>query len=258
VGSKITYTAIGASDATAHGSSVECLPFQADQCPNGRGYVQDAVRTLRAQGFTVTLQNLGIQTAVIGRDFQNLGMQYGHTILGNFIEQEMPFVLSDSTIVTIFAGGNEINTITAALGGGAGAGDQAGYIDTQVKAFGTDYTTLLAGIRAKAGTTRIIALNVPNMAGLPFLAGASLGQKQAAQRAAVGMTTTGVNALTAQGVVVVDLMCDTRTYVASNYSSDGFHPNDAGYTFIADEVVKAITSSYPAPRSSCPQMSLVP
>ena len=258
-GSKIIYTAIGASDATAHGASVECVPFQADQCPDGRGYVQDAVRTLRAQGFTVTLQNLGIQTAVIGRDFQNLGLQYGHTILGNFIEQEMPFVLADSTIVTIFAGGNEINTITAALGGGAGATDQAGYIDTQVKAFGTDYTILLAGIRAKAGTTRIIALNVPNMAGLPFLAGASLGQKQAAQRAAVGMSTTVVNSLTAQGVVVVDLMCDSRTYIPSNYSSDGFHPNDAGYAFIADEVVKAVTaSSYPAPRSSCSQMSLVP
>jgi lysophospholipase L1-like esterase len=97
------------------------------------------------------------------------------------------------------------------------------------------------------------------MAGLPFLASASLPQKQAAQRAAVGMTTTVVNALTAQGVVVVDLMCDPRTYVASNYSADGFHPNDSGYAFIASEVVRAITSSsYPAPRSSCSQMSAVP
>jgi lysophospholipase L1-like esterase len=256
-GSKIIYTSIGASDATGHGSSVECVPFQ--ECPDGRGYVQDTVRTLRAQGFTVTLQNMGIPTAVIGRDFQNLGLQFGHTIAGNFIEQEMPFVLADSTVVTIFAGGNEINVITAALGGGAGASDQAGYIDSQVKAFGADYATLLSGIKAKAATARIIALNVPNMAGLPFLASVSLPQKQAAQRAAVGMTTTVVNALTAQGVIVVDLMCDSRTYVASNYSSDGFHPNDAGYQFISDEVVRAITaSSYPAPRSSCSQMSIVP
>ena len=126
-----------------------------------------------------------------------------------------------------------MNTITAALGNGAGASDQAGYIDSQVKAFGADYTTLLAGIRARAGNPRIVALNVPNLAGLPLLAGATLAQKQAAQRAAVGMTTTVVNALTAQGIVVVDLMCDARTYLASNYSSDGFHPNDAGYAFIA-------------------------
>jgi len=258
-GSKIVYTAIGASDATGHGSSIECLPFQLDQCPDGRGYVQDAVRTLRAQGFTITLQNLGIQTAVIGRDFQTLGQQYGHQSLANFIEQEVPFVQTDSTLVTIFAGGNEVNTITAALGGGAGASDQAGYIDTQVKAFGADYATLLAGIKARAPTPRIIVLNVPNLAGLPLLAAASLGQKQAAQRASVGMTMTVVNPLTAQGVVVVDLMCDSRTYLASNYSSDGFHPNDSGYAFIAAEVVRAVTSSsYPAPRSSCSQMTLVP
>lgn len=259
-GSKIVYTAIGASDANGLGGSVPCAPFQTlEACPNGTGYVYAAARQLQARSFTVTLRNMGIPTAVISRGFQNLGQQYNHFVAGNFIEQEMPFVLTDSTLVTIFAGGNEVNVITGALGGGAGASDQAGYIDAQVKAFGADYATLLAGIRALAPTARIIALNAPNLAGLPLLASASLGQKQAAQRAAVGMTTTVVNALTGQGVIVIDLMCDTRTYAASNYSSDGFHPNDAGYAFIADEVVKAVTtSSYPAPRSSCSQMSLVP
>ena len=260
-GSKISYTAIGASDATGHGGSVPCdVPFQTlETCPNGTGYVYVASRQLQAQGFTVTLRNMGIPTAVISRGFQNLGQQYNHLVAGNFIEQEMPFVMPDSTVVTIFAGGNEVNVITAALGGGAGASDQAGYIDAQVKNFGTDYSTLLTGIRALAANARIIALNPPNLAGLPLLASASLAQKQAAQRASVGMTTTVVNPLTAQNVIVIDLMCDSRTYQASNLSSDGFHPNDSGYAFIAAEVVRAITSSsYPAPRSSCSQMSLVP
>ena len=54
-------------------------------------------------------------------------------------------------------------------------------------------------------------------------------------------------------------MCDPRTYLASNYSSDGFHPNDAGYAYIASEVVKAATSIFhPRPKNSCAQMSLVP
>ena len=119
--------------------------------------------------------------------------------------------------MTIFAGGNEINTITAALGGGAGASDQAGYIDAQVKAFGADYTTLLNGIRGRAGSARIVALNVPNLAGFPFLAQASLAQRQAAQRAAVGMTKTVVNALVSQNVTVVDVMCDSRMYLPSNF-----------------------------------------
>jgi lysophospholipase L1-like esterase len=221
------------------------------------GYVPVAARQWRAQGFTVTLSNLGIATAVISPGFEALGQQYNRFTLGNFITQEMPFVRRDATVVTIFAGGNEVNTITAALGGGAGAGDQAGYIDTQVRAFGADYATLVNGVRERATAARIVALNVPNLAGLPLLANASSPQRQAAERAAVGMTTTVVNRLVSQNITVVDLMCDPRTYLASNYSADGFHPNDAGYAYIAAEVVRAVTAaSYPAPQSSCAAMTI--
>src|SRR5207244_156004 len=136
----------------------------------------------------------------------------------NFSEAEMPFVLPDSTIVTIFAGINEINTITAALGAGAGGTDPDAYIDNQVRAFGADYTMLINGIRSRAGGARFVVLNVPNAAGMPFLAGASLAQRQAAQRAAVRMTTTAVNQLVSRGVVVIDAMCDARSYQRSNYS----------------------------------------
>lgn len=257
-GSTITYAAIGASDAIGHGGSVECFPFDT-ACTNGTGYVQVAARQLRAQGFTVSLTNLGIPTAVIGPDFQSLSARYrpNATVAGNFIESEMPFVPKNATLVTIFAGGNDLNSVTAALGGGAGGADPAGYIDRQVGAFSADYTTLVNGIRARAAAARIVALNLPNLAGLPYLASASLAQKQAAQRIAAGFTTSAVNALTAQGVTVIDLMCDPRAYQASNYSSDGFHPNDSGYAFIAAEVVKAATSAaYPPPLASCAQMGL--
>jgi len=256
-GSSIVYTAIGASDAIGFGSSVVCTPFT--DCPNGMGYVQVAGRTLRSQNFTVRLDNLGIPTSVISSTFAQLGANYGRTIVGNFIEQEMPFVKSDTTVVTIFAGGNDVNTITSALGGGAGGSDPAGFIDNQVRAFANDYNTLVSGIRSRASQTRIVILNLPNLAGLPYLAGASVSQRQAAQRAAVGMTRTAINPLVSSSIAVVDLMCDSRSYQASTYSSDGFHPNDAGYAFIASEVVKAITSSsYPAPQSSCAAMTIVP
>ena len=60
-------------------------------------------------------------------------------------------------------------------------------------------------------------------------------------------------------VTVIDLMCDPRMYLSSNYSSDGFHPNESGYAFIGAEIVKAVTSSsYPAPRATCSQMTVVP
>ena len=104
----------------------------------------------RGQGYTVNLLNLGIPTAVIGRDFQTLGQQYGRTIEANFIDSEAAFIQSNATVVTVFAGLNEVNTITAALGGGAGGSDTNGYIDAQVRAFGSDYSTLLGIIASRA------------------------------------------------------------------------------------------------------------
>src|SRR6185436_13559606 len=149
-GSSIVYTAVGASDANGVGSSSVCVLFATETtCPNGMGYVPVAVRQLKAQGFLLSHLNLGIPTAVIGRDFQTLGNQYKHDTLANFIEQEMPFVQQNATVVTIFAGLNEVNVITAALGGGAGGSDPNGYVDAQVRAFATDYTTLVGGIRGR-------------------------------------------------------------------------------------------------------------
>jgi hypothetical protein len=131
-GSAVTYDAVGASDADGYGSSVPCLPYT--DCPNGMGYPQIAARELSGQGFMVSLTNLGVPTSVIGPDFEALGQQYNREILGNFLVQEMPFVRTSATVVTIFAGGNEINTITSALGGGAGGGNPNAFIDAQVAA----------------------------------------------------------------------------------------------------------------------------
>ncbi|HUR36163.1 MAG TPA: SGNH/GDSL hydrolase family protein [Vicinamibacterales bacterium] len=251
-GSALTYSAVGASDVMGIGSTTPCFLFE--DC-NGTGYVWVAARQLRSQGYTVTVGNLGIPAAVISRSFQELGAANGRTIGGNLIEQEMPFVSRSADVVTVFTGANDVNTITAALGNGAGSGNQAAYIDDKVAAFAADYVTLINGIRARASQARIIVLNLPNMAALPYLASASLAQKQAAQRASVRMTTTAINTL--QGVTVIDLMCDSRLYSSSIYSSDGFHPNDSGYAIIGAEVVRAVTSpSYGAPRASCTHMTL--
>jgi lysophospholipase L1-like esterase len=255
-GSAIHYTALGASDAIGFGSSSPCIPYT--ECA-GNGYVFVAARQLRTQGYSVTLTNLGIPTAVISPAFQSLALQHGHPVAGNFIDGELPFVPQGATLVTIFAGANDVNVMTAALGGGAGAGDPAGYIDQQVRSFGDSYQALVSGIRSNARSARIVVLNLPNLAGLPFLAGAPLSQRQAAQRASVGMTTTVINPLRAADLAVIDLMCDARLYQPSIYSSDGFHPNDAGYAILASDVVQAATSStYPAPQGSCAQTRLVP
>lgn len=248
----ILYAALGASDVVGVGSSRVCLPFE--DC-DGNGYVWVAARSLRAQGFTVTIASRGIPSAVLSPTFQDLATQYGRSIPGgNLIDSQMPFVPRDATLVTIFAGPNDVNTLTDALGSGAGGSDPSAFIDQKVVAFAADYATLLDGVRSRAPRARIILLNVPNLAGTPYLAAVPLLQKQAAQRASVRMTAA-INRL--PNVSVIDLMCDARFYQGSTFSSDGFHPNDAGYAILGAELARAITSSsYPAPAGICAQMTL--
>jgi len=255
-GSTIVYAAVGASDVNGVGSSVVCLPYT--DCPGGTGYAFVAARQLRSRGFTVNLTNMGIPTGVISRTFQDMGAQLGRTVLGNFIDQEAPFVSRDSTLITVFAGANEVNIITGMMWNGAGANDPAGYIDQQVRNFGDDYARLMSALRAQAPGARMVLLNVPNLAGMPFLSSATLAQRQAAQRAAVRMSTTVINPLASSSVSIIDLLCDSRFYDARNYSSDGFHPNDSGYANMGDEVARAVTGSYPSPQGSCPPMTIVP
>ena len=251
--STINYTAIGASDALGIGASVSCVPWE--ECPNGRGYVQVAARDLRSRGFVVNLNNLGFPGAVISRRLQRLG--FGPEIVGNFMDQEIPFINPNVTLITIFAGGNDVNAITSALGGGAGGADRTAYINSQIALFGQDFTILQQAIRDRVPEARIILLNLPNMGAMPFLARASRDHRLAAQMLSVGMTKTVFNPLVSSGVQVIDLMCDARAYQTSTYSGDGFHPSDTGYAWIAAEVVAATTTAYRLPTASCSQMTMV-
>ena len=253
--SNVFYTAIGASDAIGFGSSVVCIPFL--ECPDGRGYVQVATRELKARGFNVTLTNLGFPAHVLSRRLQDLGTRYGRNIPGNILEWQAPFVASSTTFVTVFTGANDVDTIVAALGGGAGGSDQTAYIDSQIDAFGQDFATLLSMVRDHAPSARIVIVNLPNMAGIPRNISGSLQKRRAEQMLSVGITTRVINPKASGGVLVVDLMCDPRSYQSSSYSSDGFHPSDTGYAWIAAEVVAAATTAYRAPASSCSQTVLV-
>ena len=251
---EVFYSAIGASDGIGFGSTVPCLPFA--DCPDGTGYVPLTVRRLRADGKIVTLTNLSIPGHVLSRDIQNIGNSIGRGIDGNFIEREMPFVPRNSTLVTVFAGGNDANTIGEAVARGQGGTDPAAFIATQVSNFGRDMRTLYSGIRERAPNARIIVLNLPNMAGLPYSAPLTVAQKRILQSIAVGFSAQ-TNTLVQQGALVIDLMCDARSYQAGNYSSDGFHPNDAGYAYMHALIYPVtLTGSAPPPSASCAPMTM--
>jgi lysophospholipase L1-like esterase len=253
----IYYTAVGASDAIAIGASVPCLPFV--ECPAGTGYVQVLNRRLAEGGKTVNLLNLGIPGAVLSPRIQTISQSYGPRVDFNFMERELPFVSRDSTVVTVFAGGNDTNVVARSVSG-ASSGNPRAYVDDQVRQFAAEMTALVDGIRARAPQARIVIANLPNFSGAPFTNGYTLDQRRVLQQISVDFSRLGVNPLAARpNVAVVDLLCEDRMYAASSYSPDGFHPNDNGYAIMADLMLNAIrNTSYPAPSSSCGRMSIVP
>jgi len=250
----IHYSAIGASDANGVGSSVPCFPFTV--CDDGMGYVPVLVRQLRATR-QVTLLNLGIPAAVLGPAVEAIARQIGREVPGNFVDQIMPFVPRESTLVTVFGGTNDANIIGDAIEQGRAGTDIPGYIDTQARAFGADYTRLIAGIRSRAPASFIVVVNVPNAAAMPFATRYPLEHRRVLQTIAVALSRES-NRQAGPGVAVVDLMCNPTIYATTHFAADGFHPNDAGHAEIARQLKAIIDGGpSPAPAASCSMMTSV-
>jgi len=250
----VRYTALGASDATGIGGSVSCIPFT--PCENGTGYVPSLARLLRGSR-EVVLVNLGIPAAVLSPTIYTLGRQYGRDIPANFIDRELPFVPADSTLITVLGGPNDVNALGDAALKGAGGSDVKGYLDSQIRAFGSDYDRLVQGLRSRAPNAFLILINVPNMAALPYATGQPLQARQGLQYISTGFTRE-INRQAAGRVAVLDAMCDPQTYAASAFSSDGFHPNDSGYAYLAQRLLAVVNSETSSTATSCSQMTVVP
>lgn len=252
------YTAIGASDGIGFGGSSPCLPFS--DCPSGTGYVQTLRRRLAEGGRAMDHRNLSIPGSVLSKAVFDLAASVGRPIdslAGNFIERQAPFVPTATTHVTIFAGGNDANTIAYAARSRGGS-DVNAFVDAQVRQWGTDLEDLVARIRARAPSARIVALNLPNLAASPYLAGNPAVEKSLMQRVAVGLSDR-VNALASKNVLVVDLMCDARIYLPSNYAADGFHPSDGGYAVFTELTLPALRDgTNRTPSTTCAQRSVFP
>jgi lysophospholipase L1-like esterase len=250
-GAPAFYTAIGASDAIGIGGSVICVPLTS--CEGGTGYVPLIVNQLRATR-SVTLLNLGIPGAVLSPTIQDIGRRFGRDIPANFIERQMPFVQPNATLVTVFGGGNDVNALGDAIERGAAGGDVRGYVETQVRAFGADFDRLIRGVRDRAPNAFIVVVNLPNFAMMPYASGYSAERRRVLQAISVGFSREA-NDQSGNGAVVVDLMCDARTYEPGRFSRDGFHPNDAGYAQLAERLLTAINGGAASPPAGCAQMT---
>jgi lysophospholipase L1-like esterase len=270
----VAYTAIGASDAVGYGASKPCTtatPALGAADPTclgitGTGYVPVLARRIAAAGATVTLDDLGYSGAVIGPDILAEVNKYGfagtptqclptENYPTDFITTEVPHVSAASTLVTIFAGGNDtIGTINA-LGCGAGGittATQLQFLQTQITAFGHDLATIVADVKTKAPKAKIEIANLPNFALIPV----GLAEPTVVQTALAYFSTQIdvqiINPLAGSGIAIVDLLCNPQSYVASNFYTDGFHPDDAGYAVFAQQFYAQYIAATPAlPQASC-------
>jgi lysophospholipase L1-like esterase len=281
----VVYTAIGASDAVGYGASVPCTTATPPEGPadpgclnlTGTGYVPDLAKLFIKAGTRVTLDDLGYSGAVLGPDILAEVNQYGS--IGNpdaceprsaadaypedFITYELPQVQSNTTLVTIFAGGNDTNGLVNALGCGAGgstATSQQSFITTWITNFGNDLHQLLVGIKRKAPNAKIIIANLPNFSQIPVglaVAAKDPAAGQALAAISLGFDLNVINKVTSSGIPVADLLCDSASYNSSNFYTDGFHPNDSGYAaFAALLYADLTTSSPPDPSSKCSYATL--
>ena len=250
----IHYTAIGASDANGVGSTVPCLPFTA--CEDGTGYVPVAARQLRAT-HEVTVMNLGIPASVLSPAVEAIARQIGREVTGNFVDRQMPFVPTNSTVVTISGGVNDANAIGEAIEKGAAGAGVAQYIETQARAFGADYDRLTQGVRNRARNSFLVLFNVPNLAAMPYAARYPIEHRRVLQSVSVAFSREA-NRQAAPGIVVMDVMCDQTLYAPSNFARDGFHPNDAGYAYIAARLSAIINGAPSVPAATCAAMTAVP
>ena len=268
------YAAFGASDAVGAGASVPCgvSTSLVPSCPGGTGYVPDIANLLGKSGIPVTLTDLGISAALIGPDIRTLANQYGTTVLdmstprtldaipADYLTGELPKYPSSASYVTILSGPNEILALANALGCGAGGttvASQQAFITTQTQAFASDYANLIGAIQAATPKARIVVVNVPNLAGLPFATTEPTSVRQMLQTFSVAFDTS-IDALTSQGIPVVDVLCSPAAYTAANYSGDGFHPNDLGYSILASLMESELVSGALASLStSCPPASII-
>jgi len=249
----VNYAALGASDTIGYGGSAPCLPFI--ECMTGTGYVQRTAQRLKATGKTVTLVNLGVPGAVLSPDVQTQGNTIGLGILRNLLDDESGYVPKNTTLVTVFIGGNDVNTVGSLIKAGRAGSDLNAYVQTQTQNFGRDLGLMLAKIRNDVPNARIIALNLPNMGIIPYAAGRPADEKRTLQQISVGFSAQ-ISGLSSKGVLVVDLMRDSNFYNPAIFSGDGFHPNDTGYAYLSDLVYAAAsTGASPAPKASCGFMS---
>ncbi len=170
-------------------------------------------------------------------DYQNLGINGASAL--TVLQDELPSISPHATLVTLYVGINDER-------------------DANIAANPTPWRlalqAIVENIHRTAPRARLIVANVPNLAWYP----AYRMERSTARRELTDSTNAmdaAIDALTAQGIAVVDLRCNPEVYRWDGFA-DELHPNDAGYRRLAQLFLQTIRHARP-PRASCPPYTTV-
>jgi len=262
----VTYAALGDGRAVGLTASVPCpvapsgpaLPTPAN-CPGGTGYVPTLARMLGA----ATLVNLGIDNAVLGPDLLadfnaapgNLG------VTDDIITRELPLVPANATVVTVFAGLNDIEQIVQFAGAILRqGGDPTAFVNAEMVKYENDRSATLAAVKTKAPAAKIVVANLPNYA---WVSKNKNARAQAIFYSLSAATDTYIHGLAQQGPVVVDLLCTSALYAAAPNQGGVVFFAQANQTLIAQQMANQIAATAPQapvglPAPGCPPYSSGP
>lgn len=219
------YVAMGDSITFGVGVTQDCHAFPTypvdieEYCPDGTSYAILTAKELRKAGVAGHFMNLGIGGAHVER----------------VISDELPYLPSETTLVTLYIGTNDSR----------GVRDPKLSVADVVNQFEHHFDDLLSMIHAKAQKARIVLINFPNekyLAATYHLTEDVLTLYDATSQALAGF----INGHYPE-YAVVDTICNPASYDDKLLFNGGVHPNDAGSAILAQSVLKVVLAKDPPP-----------
>jgi len=224
------YVAMGDSITYGVGVDNNCASFPTTPvdieafCPEGTSYAILTARALRAAGIAGHFLNLGIGGAHVER----------------VISDELPYLLADATIVTLYIGTNDSR----------GVKNTKTPIRDVVAQYEQHFEDLLKAIHTRAPHARIVLINFPNekyLAATYNLPDEVLPRYDASSQ----ILDKWIDAHYPK-YAVADTICNPASYDPAMLYKGGVHPNEAGAAILAKSVIAAILAPTPAaPPAKC-------
>jgi lysophospholipase L1-like esterase len=269
-------TTRGVGSTLANGDDGECAPANTDSalpspanCPSGMGFAPLFARQLTNGTPNSAFVDLGVPGATLDGTDENYANQswgpYTSGVHADLLDTELAAVnLQNADVVTVYIGKNDVNVlyeaVTNAQANVYNAPDQPSRIQAAISDFGTRYQAAVKKIRSlMRPDARLIVFNLMNVGRQPgtVIDAQPTVDKTVLQALSVGITLNYINPLVAPGntsgvYAVIDMLCAMPSnYDASEYSSDGVHPNDDGYAKLEAAVYSVVANGPQAPANSC-------